>query len=484
MRVLTIGMAVLLGGYILIDRAFAWIHVPGTPIFLGEIALLAGIAIVLQTPHLGRLIRLSRPIQMLLLFMLWGFALAFEGYSNWGIDALRDSAIWYYGGFALIAGSLLLYNPDLWDALVKHVTRFLPLFFGVMVVRLVFSNVRIPIYIPDSTVRITAHKTPNIAVNVAIAIVFVLIVVWPLAPQEMRRRLNTLTLLGLVLLVAVGTQSRGGFLAGIVILAFVFFVARHARGAMLSVLTIAVLVAVMAAALDVRFQLARRELSVEQVIENVQSVTEEATSGSEFDNTTQWRLNFWSIVLEDVARQERFLTGFGFGENVAARYGLSGPNVERPLRNPHNSHLSVFARMGFVGAGLWLAMFGTWYISLMRARRQFAEIGEERRAALARWLMLAMTAILVNAFFDPALEGPQVGILMWSLFGMGAVLGLGARGGRRRPSSGDFDWLLLQDGPPVSPTHPSLALSPDLQEVVTGFDELLAEDPGEDGEEA
>ncbi len=72
--------------------------------------------------------------------------------------------------------------------------------------------------------------------------------------------------------------------------------------------------------------------------------------------------------------------------------------------------------------------------------------------------MLSVAGILMNAFFDPTIEGPQVGVWIWTLFGMGAVLGLGARASRshRRKGTGlgDFDWLLLQEEPVVSPAHP------------------------------
>ncbi|NNC91498.1 MAG: O-antigen ligase family protein [Acidimicrobiia bacterium] len=474
----------VVAGYLLFDRTFAWIHIPGTPIFVGEIALAAGLVVIIRTPQLGRLIRVSRPIQLLSLFMLWGFGLAFEGFSNWGIDAVRDSALWYYGGFALISAVLLLYKPELWDEVTERLVRFLPYFLMWMLVRLLLAQAQVSIQIPDSDTRITAHKTANIAVNVAIALAFLLIIVGPSVSAEMRRHPRGMTLLGLLIIVGAGTQSRGGFLAAIAILTVVFVVARHARGLMLGVFGLAVLVAILAAALDVKFQLDRRELSVEQVIENIQSVSEEATTGGRYDNTTQWRLELWNLVSEDVLRAERVLTGFGFGENLALRYDFADQSKSSLLRNPHNSHLSVLARMGTVGIALWIGMFGSWYMGLVRARRQFLELGEERRAGLALWLMLGVSGILINAFFDPTLEGPQVGILLWLLFGAGAVLGIGARslGGRRRVRrrERDFEWLLLQEGRPISQAHPSRQLAPELQEVVSGFDELL-EEP-EDGE--
>ncbi len=485
-RMLTAAMAVVLTGYLLLDRTFAWLHIPGTPIFVGEIVLVFGLYVIIQTPHLGRLIRVSRPIQFLLLFMLWGFASAFDGLSDWGlVDTLRDSALWYYGGFALVGSVLLLYKPELWDEMADRATRAMPLFFIFMVVRFSLSNIDVGLFVPDSSVKITAHKTSNVGVNVAIALVFLIIVIGPSASDRIRKRTTTFTLIGLLLIVAVGTQNRGGFIAAFIVLTAVFFMSRHARPAMLGVLAVGVLVAILAAALDVRVSLARRELSVEQILENVQSVTEETTTGSRFDNTTQWRLSFWTIVLDEISENDRYIAGFGFGDNLALRFGFENPDESVPLRNPHNSHLSVLARMGFVGLALWIGLFWSWYSSLIRARRHFTELGEERRAALAMWLMLSMTAILVNAFFDPTLEGPQVGVLMWTLFGMGAVLGLGARSisGRRRrrrqAGPGDFDWLLFEGGRPVSPVHPShteLELSEDLRGVLTSFDDLLAEE--------
>ena len=474
-QLLTRVMLFLVGGYLLFDRAFAWIHIPGTPVFLGEISLGFGLFVILQTPHLGRVLRLSRPIQLLAGFMLWGFAIAFQGFEEWGIDAIRDSALWYYGLFAIITAVMLLYNPKLWDELVDKFTGFIPYFLLVMILRLAFTQASIGPRIPDSTTRLVSHKSANIAVNIAIALAFLIIVVGPASSKKLQQRNTLWTLLGLLLIVGAGTQSRGGFIAAIFILGVVFLLARHARGAMVGILVVSVLVGIMAAALDVKFQLDRRELSISQVIENVQSISEEATTGSRFDNTTQWRLNLWGDVLEDVLREERVFAGLGFGENLAQRYEVI-PKSSVPLRNPHNSHLSVIARMGMVGALFWVAMFGTWFFQLAKSRRLYIELGEERHANLSTWVMLAVSGILLNAFFDPTIEGPQVGVWIWTLFGMGAVLGLGARASRSHHRRGtglsDYDWLLLREEPVISAAHPSV-LGAEMQEVVEGFDELI-----------
>ena len=80
-------------------------------------------------------------------------------------------------------------------------------------------------------------------------------------------------------------------------------------------------------------------------------------------NTANWRLELWGEVWSDVVGFERGIAGFGFGESLADRYDKSDTRFEEELRlrNPHNSHLSVLARMGVTGAVLWTLLFGVWF---------------------------------------------------------------------------------------------------------------------------
>jgi hypothetical protein len=38
---------------------------------------------------------------------------------------------------------------------------------------------------------------------------------------------------------------------------------------------------------------------------------------------------------------------------------------------------------------------------------------------MAAWLVATLSGYMVNAFFDPSLEGPQVAVWAWSLAGIG-----------------------------------------------------------------
>ena len=77
----------------------------------------------------------------------------------------------------------------------------------------------------------------------------------------------------------------------------------------------------------------------------------------------------------------------------------------------------------------------------MRARRRLLMVDSPRRASYLGWAMLAMTALLVNAFFDGTIESPQVGVWVWSIFGLGAAIALEANlreWQRRREGGGEI----------------------------------------------
>jgi len=48
-RAFELGLLLLLAGYLLFDRAFAWLHVPGTPLFIGELVLMSGLLALATT---------------------------------------------------------------------------------------------------------------------------------------------------------------------------------------------------------------------------------------------------------------------------------------------------------------------------------------------------------------------------------------------------------------------------------------------------
>jgi len=423
---------VMLGGYLFMDRAFAWLHIPGTPLFVGEAVLGIGLMTAIWSPNFAIFIRRNRSIQILILYMVWGLGLALQGFPRWGIDAVRDSALWYYGLFALVVGTLLLTRPNLLDRMIDLYMKVLPLWIIFAFARLGMANREWPIRIPDSDVSITYHKVGNLAVHAGMAILFLGLIAWPRARDAAaRQKLLVFSGLAFVLLIAVGTQTRGGLIAAAVVLAIAFLIESSGRKLMLTGVGVLLALFIVAVAVDLSFELERRELSARQFAGNITSLfssgfAEEGQSVDEVTNTTTWRRVLWENVLDDLLEPERAVSGFGFGANLADRYRYEGGPIDRELRlrNPHNSHLGVLARMGLVGGALWVALWGAWFTKLYRVWSRLRHTEEREKAMLALWLALSAVAILINAFFDPTIEGPQVGIWTWSLFGIGAYLAM------------------------------------------------------------
>src|SRR5712692_3244839 len=70
---LAIVLPPVLVGYALLDRGFAYLHVPGTPIFAGEVVVLVCVAgAVVGTGYIHRSVEHSIVAKLILLFAAWG----------------------------------------------------------------------------------------------------------------------------------------------------------------------------------------------------------------------------------------------------------------------------------------------------------------------------------------------------------------------------------------------------------------------------
>lgn len=436
-------LAVLLTGYLMLDRAFAWLHIPGTPLFIGELFLAFGLYVTFRSRAALRFIRLSQPMQLLVVFMGFGFVLTAIGATDHNPqDAARDAAIFYYGLFAIVTGTLIRAWEPAYQFFMKNYLKIIPFFLVWGFFRLVVGNTATGFLIPDSAVPISAHKPGNIGVQAVLVFAFMLLVIAPGGEKRNQTRDVIYTVGGLVLLAAAGTQNRGTLVAGFVSMFVIYVIGRTSRPVIAKVLVVLMAAVMLAFAFNFRIDLERRTLSVDQLFSNLLNLTppssEDGGSTYEDDGTIAWRLTLWDLVIDDTLTPDRFLTGFGFGENLAGRYGfVAGPEAGPELRNPHNSHLSVMARMGLVGTGLWIAFWAVWYRTLWKARQRFRFVGEDQKAGFLSWVMVGALAFLINGVFDPSLEGPQAAVWLWSLVGIGAAIavdGTTVRWRHRRPT--------------------------------------------------
>ena len=119
-------MVAYLGAITVFGKGPTYLGYP--PFFWGEAVLAAGLmwtflrqgAAILGPPVLRRL------STAVLLFLIYGFILTANSFPDWGVDALRDAAVWYYGGFYFI-GLALASRPRAADRVLENLRRFLGL---------------------------------------------------------------------------------------------------------------------------------------------------------------------------------------------------------------------------------------------------------------------------------------------------------------------------------------------------------------------
>jgi O-Antigen ligase len=432
-RWFTPSLALLLGGYLFLNKSFAYLHVPGTPVFVGEIVMAIGIYEVLQVRSPWyRLLQTSAVLKALLAFMALCAVRLAADLPRYHIDAVRDSSIWYYGIFAFLVAAAALREPTFVPRLLRWYRRVLPWFFLWTPVAVVMSQIDAlgGISVPGTTTRINSFRPNDYAVHIGIGLAFLWLGVDRMVgARPARSREALISVVGLLALLVAGSQSRGGFLSavGAMTIALCFLPAGRRRRITLSCACGLLAVLALAMVLNLRIQGDRRDVSVQQLAANLASLTGDE-SNSELAGTVEWREGFWQLVLDDLLSSRAWLTGLGFGEILPERYedevdvGNTNNNPDaQPLRSVHNSHLTILARVGFPGFALWALLWLTWTVQLLRQIRGRPQGVRDPTAANAAWLLAAVPAVLIGAYFDPSLEGPHVGIWLFSVVGLGAA---------------------------------------------------------------
>jgi hypothetical protein len=408
-------------GYLLFDRAFAYLRPPGLPLFVGELVLLLGITAALRsTGVFVRSVAAEPVLALLVAFVTWGAFRTLPGLPTYRLDAVRDAALWYYASFALLACAVVAARPGLPHLLAARLVRWSPWILVWLAASVVLGPWADAVpRVPFSDVSVLSHKPGSAAT----AAMLVLAVLWLVPGLEPRKGRVALSFLALTVIALVATQNRGSLLgivvAGIIAVAFLADRVRVVAWMFAAVgitLTLMLLLSIKVPFPGVQ----GRDYSAQQFIANVVSLTGKETGGN-LSGTVDGRKELWSRVLAKQVSEHRVLAGAGFGPNLAAEVGVFDDG-EDSLRNPHNTHISVAARMGAVGMLLWAGLWGAWYWRMIGAARRLRHTARHADAQLGGVCLAVATTVLIASVFDPQLEGPQVAILLWTVVGAGLAI--------------------------------------------------------------
>lgn len=403
--------ATLLTGYVFLDRGFA--HLGRPPVYVGDAVLGLGAVLLLTRAR-----PVMRPLHWLLVaFMAWGLLRTLPFLGTDGIDAVRDGALWIYGLYALAVAAVLDERTigravAGYGRLVVPIVLWMPV--GLVATHELASTA-------GAGVPLLQLKGGDAGVHLAGAAAFVLL-------GLSRRRVHEALFWPLWIVAAAfaGSGNRGALLTMALALVVAVALAGSSRRRLLLVgASTASIVLVVLFNPSVGIW-GHRPVSAAQLEANVLSITS-ARGNPYLDGTRSFRLRWWRSIVDYTFTGPYFWTGKGFGVNLADSDGFQ-VTADHSLRAPHNSHVTVLARMGVPGLALWLALQAAFGAALLGARRRALRAGRSRWARLDAWLFVYWLAMLVNTSFDPFLEGPQGGIWFWSVFGAGlAVLELQRR---------------------------------------------------------
>ena len=429
-------LAIVVAGYMLLDRAFAYIHVPFTTLYIGEcLVIVAALAMVTETGWTRSTIARNGLLVLLLAFMGWGALRTLPNLGRYRLDALRDAALWYYAVLAIALASACTALPRLPEHLASRFRRLAPVLILWLPIVIVSGKIgALHVRLPGTPVAISSFKGGNAAVLIAFA--FGGLWLLPDSPFSRRKRafFSLAALLG-VLVAATQTRGGGGSALLAMLTALCFVAPRRRFRLFLSGFLVIGLLATVAWSTNFTVRTNKRVISFEQVIENAQSVTGDSSAGN-LEKTVDWRKTLWSNVLHREIASGRLIDGYGFGPNLAIIGGLTTTTNatagRSSLRSVHNSHFDMLARMGVIGLALWILLWVGWFVRLLMARSRFKRAGDAWSRGIAELCLVGAVGLLPNAFFDPTFESPQVAAVLWTVFGLGAAMSV-RRAARQAP---------------------------------------------------
>jgi len=404
-------LSIMLLGYAVFNRTFAYIGIP--PLYIGEIALLWGGILCILSPVATMIAVANLPHLFLIGLMFWTFVCTVPYISLYGFDSIRDAMLVGYGAFSIIIVSLLLDSPKrlIWIYKIGYPKFIYAFLVGAFFVRcgvLLLGEENVP-FIPGTHVPILGVRLGAFMMHLLGIAAY-----WMLGQQKVSWFWYGMMVLNLLF----SFTNRGGLLA--FVLGFsVVMVLRPTNAKIWRILAllcfIVGLLAVTGLELDLKHQ--GRKISVEQFVAQFASLGQ-STGVADLDNTKEWRLNWWKDILNYTIYGPYLYQGKGFGINLAEDDGYSGTQFEG-MRSPHNGHLTILARSGLVGFGLWILIQSTWLGAMALSYLNARLAKQDKWINLFVWIIAYWVAMMVNSSFDVHLEGPMGGIWFWVLFGFG-----------------------------------------------------------------
>jgi hypothetical protein len=408
-------IAVVVTLYVVLNAGFMQVRLPpGSGVPMAEVALLLGLLTINYTAVLGRL---ATVIGLAPLIVWWGWGalrllLDIRGYGMW---ALRDAtqlieSLFLLLGFAMLSRPWLVERAFAWLrfalalAVLYALTR--PWVAELQVLSPTVTTVH-GIDVPLAG----AYGTSGWVLLVAAAGLLVAY------PRSLLLSILAAALLGYGILVM---QARVFYISVPLVLAIIVAYRRSLAGHALLALVaaIAAAAAIPAMGLELTGRIGG-PISLEFLFHHLLAIIGEgsdahsaATSAAE---GVALRLGWWVALYDRLTESlPTLFFGLGFGMPLTETQVAAGVLI----REPHNSYISVTARMGLVGIAAWalmhLSLVRVWWRTLRRYRETGDRTGQNRLVLL----LVFFTCLWITALAEDGFEKPFNAVPYYLAWGM------------------------------------------------------------------
>lgn len=145
-------------------------------------------------------------------------------------------------------------------------------------------------------------------------------------------------------------------------------------------------------------------------IQTVLNVGNANTRMSHEEDRADWYGQVWKRITSSPANM---VVGEGYGQALINFVNEEGI----PVRQPHNSSLTVLARLGFVGLAMWISFLGMVLLRYIRYLRKRSAPEEIRATVL--WLFICFILYVMTFSVQPTLEFSHGAMPFYFLIGLG-----------------------------------------------------------------
>jgi O-Antigen ligase len=397
----------VLVGYSLMGRGFSYIGVP--PLFIGEISLVFGFVSILLNQSVRYFIKTAfptvlklLPAKLLVLFMAWGLICTIPHVPRYGIDSIRDAAIWYYGFYALIISILIAARPERLLNVFYRYRQFVTLYLICCPIFFLIYQAKIAPSLPGAPVTLIDLKEADLMIHLSGVTAFFI----ALKVQNIALFIGSF-LVNLVIVLA--EANRSGTLA--FLCSFLIVTTFRPQSSRIWSIMVALILGGM-------IIVAINPDIIASVFNKMATIF--VDDGAErYQGTKEFRLKWWNFIYSYTFGGEHFWMGKGFGVNLGIDDRFD-PLGDGKVRSPHNGHLCVLARSGVPGFFLWVSLQSSWAIGVLQRLLKSSVIpGQSFWRGVFLFLFCYWIAFMVTINFEVVLEGPTGGIWLWSILGLG-----------------------------------------------------------------